>query len=203
MKKLGLIGLFFSLLLSSCAGTKYKNSADSTRSHYSLFHKKEENKPDAPLNLDIEHQEDVDLNFDYKITVDNSMLFSLTELVINTALEKLGTRYRAGGTNHLGFDCSGLVYSSFKQYNVSLPRSSHEMADFAKKIKDSEVQRGDLIFFTTNGSRKINHVGIVTEVLEDEIKFVHSSTKLGVIISSTKEPYYKKAYAKVGRIYIF
>ncbi len=202
MKKLGFLSLFFLLLLSSCAGTKYKNSAYTTPNHSSLYPSQTSDREDSVTHqdLNVESPEEVDLGFDYKITEDNSFLFSVTELVLNTAIEKLGTRYKAGGTNHLGFDCSGLVYSSFKQYNVTLPRSSHEMAVYTKKIKDSEVQRGDLIFFTTNGSRRINHVGIVTEVLDDEIKFVHSSTKLGVIISSTKEPYYKRTYAKVGRI---
>jgi hypothetical protein len=35
---------------------------------------------------------------------------------------------------------------------------------------------------------------MVTEVADDEIKFIHSSTQKGVIISSTKEPYYKKNF---------
>jgi hypothetical protein len=41
---------------------------------------------------------------------------------------------------------------------------------------------------------------MVVEILEDEIKFVHSSTSSGVIISSTKEPYYQKSFAKVNRV---
>ena len=64
-----------------------------------------------------------------------------------------------------------------------------------------EVRKGDLIFFKTNGRKIINHVGMVVEVLEDEIKFIHSATSKGVIISSTKEPYYKKTFVQVNRIY--
>jgi hypothetical protein len=42
---------------------------------------------------------------------------------------------------------------------------------------------------------------MVVEVLEDEIKFIHSATSKGVIISSTKEPYYKRTFVQVNRIY--
>jgi hypothetical protein len=37
-------------------------------------------------------------------------------------------------------------------------------------------------------------------VLEDEIKFIHSSTSAGVIVSSTKEAYYAKRFVQVNRV---
>lgn len=67
-------------------------------------------------------------------------------------------------------------------------------------IKKNDCRKGDLIFFKTNGKNRINHVGIITEVDDDEIKFVHSSTQRGVIISSTKEDYYRKSFAQINRI---
>mgnify|MGYP003616280647 FL=1 len=66
--------------------------------------------------------------------------------------------------------------------------------------KKDQAQKGDLIFFKTNKSREINHVGIVIEVSNEEIKFIHSSTSRGVIISSTKEPYYKKTFVQINRV---
>src|SRR5690606_13746277 len=136
MKKLGFVSLFFLLLLSSCAGTKYKNSAYTTRNQTTIPQAQSKDKEDSGIerDLNIEPQDAVDFRFDYKITEDNSDLFNVTELAINTATNHIGVRYRAGGTTSSGFDCSGLVYSSFKQYNVTLPRSSHQMADFTKKI---------------------------------------------------------------------
>lgn len=124
----------------------------------------------------------------------------LNKNIISSALEHVGTKYKYGGTDSSGFDCSGLVYTTFKKFDIPLPRSSHEMAEHGAKIKDSDIQEGDLVFFITNGGKRINHVGIVTEVNNDEIKFVHSSTKKGVIVSSTKEPYYQKNYVKATRI---
>jgi cell wall-associated NlpC family hydrolase len=33
----------------------------------------------------------------------------------------------------------------------------------------------DLIFFKTNGRRQINHVGMVVEAIDGDIKFIHAS----------------------------
>jgi peptidoglycan endopeptidase LytE len=41
---------------------------------------------------------------------------------------------------------------------------------------------------------------MVVEVLDGEIKFIHSSNHSGVIISSTKESYYEKSLAQVNRV---
>lgn len=124
----------------------------------------------------------------------------LTEQLINVANENIGVRYRFGGTSKNGMDCSGLVTTAFNTFNISLPRSSRDMATIGDKVTKNEAQKGDLIFFKTRGSR-ISHVGIVTEVLEDEIKFIHSSTSKGVIISSTKEAYYHRTFAQINRVY--
>lgn len=134
------------------------------------------------------------------IKVDNENTSYLTTQLINAASDNLGVGYRGGGTTKDGFDCSGLMYSTFKKFDIVLPRSSHEMADVGRKLDLNEIKKGDLIFFRTNGRSRINHVGMVVEINDDEIKFIHSSTQSGVIISSTKEPYYKKTFAQVNRI---
>ncbi|PKB15773.1 LysM peptidoglycan-binding domain-containing protein [Flavobacterium sp. 5] len=124
----------------------------------------------------------------------------LIEKLIQEASDKIGTRYRSGGTTTAGFDCSGLMCSTFGAFDIKLPRSSIEQSSFGEKIDDENVQKGDLIFFRTNGRSHINHVGMVIEVGEGEIKFIHSSTHSGVIVSSTKEPYYHKNFAQVNRV---
>lgn len=124
----------------------------------------------------------------------------LNEQIIDDATDKIGSPYRYGGTTKLGYDCSGLVFTTFQKNDIQLPRSSFEMSKKGTVIKKNECRKGDLIFFKTNGKNKINHVGIITEVTDDEIKFVHSSTQRGVIISSTKEDYYRKSFAQINRI---
>ncbi|MBF4486693.1 C40 family peptidase [Flavobacterium sp. CSZ] len=123
----------------------------------------------------------------------------VNQLVMN-ATENIGTRYRSGGTTKAGFDCSGLMICTFNNFDIKLPRSSIEQSRVGFKVGTEEAQKGDLIFFRTNGRRQINHVGMVVEVADGEIKFVHSSTHGGVIISSTKEPYYQRTFTQVNRI---
>jgi len=137
---------------------------------------------------------------DYEITAENSSY--LVKQLINAASQNLGANYRSGGTTSDGFDCSGLMYSTFRKFDISLPRSSNDMAKIGTKLDNNEIQKGDLIFFRTNGKSVINHVGMVTEVSNDEIKFIHSSTQKGVIISSTKEPYYGRTFAQANRILV-
>jgi len=120
--------------------------------------------------------------------------------LISKASENIGTRYRSGGTTTAGFDCSGLMCYTFSSYDIKLPRSSIEMASYGSKIDAQSAQKGDLIFFSTRGSKRINHVGMVVEVLDGEIKFIHSATHGGVIISSTKESYYTRNLVQVNRV---
>ncbi|SHG48084.1 LysM domain-containing protein [Flavobacterium fluvii] len=125
---------------------------------------------------------------------------AFVDQLISKASENIGTRYRSGGTTTEGFDCSGLMCYTFGSYDIKLPRSSIEMASYGSKIETENAQKGDLIFFKTNGRGRINHVGMVVEVLEGEIKFIHSATHGGVIISSTKESYYQKNLVQVNRV---
>lgn len=120
--------------------------------------------------------------------------------MINNAMQFLGVRYRGGGASAAGMDCSGMVTAVYNLFDLSLPRSSRDMATVGEKIDSSSVKKGDLIFFKTNGKRVINHVGMVVEIIGDEIKFIHSSTSQGVIISSTKETYYGRTFAQINRV---
>ena len=127
---------------------------------------------------------------------------SLTDKIVNSALEHLGAPYRMAGTTPAGYDCSGLVYSTFGSFDIKLPRTSFDQSTAGISLGQNtdKAAKGDLIFFKTNNSSRINHVGIVTESKGDEIKFIHSSTSRGVIISSTKESYYEKSFSQLNRI---
>lgn len=141
----------------------------------------------------VNHKNDED------IVIESEDASYLIKQLINSASDNLGVNYRPGGTSKSGFDCSGLVYSTFKKFDITLPRSSHEMATVGTKVDLSDAKKGDLIFFINRG-RRINHVGMVVEVSHDEVKFIHSSTQSGVIISSTKEPYYNRTFVQINRI---
>ena len=122
--------------------------------------------------------------------------------IINYSKQFLGTRYKWGGTTKKGMDCSGLIFESFRAHNIHLPRISRDMARKGSKLKLKETLRGDLLFFKTGKSRRnaINHVGLVVEIKNKNIYFIHATSSKGVIISSLNEDYWKSAFVEVRRI---
>ncbi|WGH77024.1 C40 family peptidase [Tenacibaculum tangerinum] len=126
---------------------------------------------------------------------------SIADKVVWTAVTYKGVPYRFGGMTKKGMDCSGLIFTSFQQRNVPIGRTSYEMYAQGISIPLREVQRGDLLFFKTSRKRgKINHVGLVTSVTNGDIRFIHSTTSKGVIVTSLYESYWKRAFIKAKRV---
>ncbi len=120
--------------------------------------------------------------------------------IIDYAKTFEGTRYKFGGTTDAGMDCSGLVFTAFQKENITLPRISRDMATKGILISFKDIEEGDLVFFKTSSRNTINHVGLVVEAKRGEVKFIHSTTRAGVIISSLDEDYWKKAFVEVRRV---
>lgn len=124
----------------------------------------------------------------------------LPESLAQRGSEHIGTRYHSGGTKPGGFDCSGLMIYIFENSGVKLPRTSADQSRFGKKINKEEAQKGDLIFFSTNGRGYVNHVGMVVDNIEGEIKFIHASIHSGVTISSLSDRYYQRAFKHINHV---
>ena len=140
---------------------------------------------------------------------DGTTISSGSEVVVSTrvtnknirkALSYKGTKYKHGGTSKKGMDCSGLMFTSFKSGNIALPRTSIAQSKKGVRVSKSKAQKGDLVFFKTGGRRSINHVGLVVSVDSRDVKFVHSSSSRGVMISSLREGYWSSAFSQVRRI---
>lgn len=104
--------------------------------------------------------------------------------------------YKYAGKDKNGIDCSGFTgVLCSAVYNKKVSASSRSIYDETKRISVSELKEGDLVFFIING-KNVSHVGVYLQ----HNKFVHASTRRGVIISDLNEPYYKKYYHGAGRI---
>jgi len=123
------------------------------------------------------------------------------EYIIDYAKNFEGVRYKWGGTTASGMDCSGLIFESFRVHDIILPRISRDMAKKGNKIKLKKVLKGDLLFFKTGNRRNsINHVGLIVDIRDNDIKFIHATTSNGVIISGLNETYWLKAFYEARRI---
>ncbi|SCH30977.1 Probable endopeptidase YafL precursor [uncultured Clostridium sp.] len=83
------------------------------------------------------------------------------DAVINLAKQQIGKPYVWGATGPNSFDCSGLTSYVYKNAaNISLPRTSSDQSKVGTTISKSNLQPGDLIFSSTNGTGNVSHVGI-------------------------------------------
>jgi cell wall-associated NlpC family hydrolase len=105
-----------------------------------------------------------------------------------------GVPYKLGGTTKNGIDCSAFVQTIFMSaFGVTLPRTARDQYNSTRRISQTELKEGDLLFFNTRGG--VSHVGIYLQ----NNKFVHASVS-GVTISDMFEPYYLKHLVAAGRI---
>ena len=121
--------------------------------------------------------------------------------IIQTAKSYSGTPYRYGGTTRSGIDCSALVYHSFAAVGVNLPRTSTEQSKLGEKVPLNSARPGDVLFFATGKKKKeVSHTGIVTEVKNKEVRFIHASTSRGVTEDYLSNSYWTKAFLFVKRL---
>ena len=108
--------------------------------------------------------------------------------LVNYAKQFLGNPYVWGGTSLTnGADCSGFVQSVFKNYGISLPRTSSAQSTVGTTVSLSEAQPGDLVFYAKNG--RVNHVAIYI----GNGQVIHASNaRTGIKISNAS---YRTPYA--------
>lgn len=143
-----------------------------------------------------------DKNTSNKLKKEYSVKLGVSESDIKNAKlyqfinEWYGVPYKYSGKDKSGIDCSGLASILYLQvYKKIISSNTNALVDEVKKIKESDLREGDLVFFVTFG-KKISHVGVYLQ----NNKFVHASSKKGVMISDLNEPYFKKTYVSSGRV---
>ena len=117
--------------------------------------------------------------------------------IVNNALAMVGKPYRYGAKGPESFDCSGLVWYSFRRSGYDVPRTSADQYRVAQRISLSEARPGDLLFFGSR--RKVSHVAIYMG--NDE--FVHApSSGKWVSVANFDASWYQKNFVTAGRLRI-
>jgi cell wall-associated NlpC family hydrolase len=92
------------------------------------------------------------------------------------ALALRGTRYREGGNDPAGFDCSGFTQYVFGRQGIVLPRDVKSQFGIGQPVEPTQIEPGDLIFFSTVGPGA-SHVAIAL----GGGAFVHAPSSTGVV----------------------
>ena len=95
-----------------------------------------------------------------------------------------GVRYRFGGNSKKGIDCSAYTVRVFDDiFNLPLKRRVVDQRKQGVAVSNHDIRAGDLVFF--NPDTYPHHVGIAL----GDGRFVHVSSKKGVMISSLTTGY--------------
>lgn len=88
---------------------------------------------------------------------------SSADEIINDGKKYLGTPYDLGAPygQTRTFDCSSFTKTIFAENGIQLPRLSKQQANIGEPVSRSNLQKGDLVFFSTKSSNgQIAHVGL-------------------------------------------
>jgi len=116
--------------------------------------------------------------------------------LIDTALQLTGIRYRWGGSDLNGFDCSGFTQYVFAQHGLALPREVRDQYREGRSVRSRDIQAGDLLFFSTT-EPGASHVAIALGGEE----FVHAPSSNGVVrIESLETEYWSDRFVGARRV---
>ena len=114
---------------------------------------------------------------------------------LDIAAGLLGVPYQYGGASPRGFDCSGLVYYSYRKAGIQVPRTTGAQFHYARPVQRSRLRPGDLLFFRLT-SRAVSHVGIYA----GNSRFIHAPSRgKRVSYGSLDNPYWQQRIVAAGR----
>ncbi|CEQ08816.1 SH3-domain-containing protein [[Clostridium] sordellii] len=119
------------------------------------------------------------------------------QAIINLAKAQLGKPYVWGAEGPNAFDCSGLTYYVYGQNGVSLPRTAREQSNVGTTISQSQLQPGDLIFSSTDGSGRVTHVGIYI----GNGQMIHAPQEGDVVkVTNSNSSYWQSTFVTAKRV---
>ncbi|MFD0679969.1 MULTISPECIES: C40 family peptidase [unclassified Paenibacillus] len=120
-------------------------------------------------------------------------------MLVLTAQKYLGTPYDFGAKygQTKTFDCSSFMKWIYSKYNIDLPRISRDQAKEGKFVSKSDLDTGDLVFFTTKDSKgKIGHVGMYI----GDGMMIHTYGEGGVKYSTIESGWWDSHYVTARRV---
>ncbi|MEZ4484906.1 MAG: C40 family peptidase [Syntrophotaleaceae bacterium] len=123
----------------------------------------------------------------------------LRDELVKTAQRFIGVPYRWGGTDRAnGFDCSGLTMVCYRLNGLNLPRVSRNQFQAGRWVAKDKLAKGDLVFFATNGGKRVSHVGMYI----GNGRFIHAPrTGKTVRIERLSNSFFARTYMG-GRSYL-
>lgn len=195
-KKIILCALLILFAIGDIANGKVRKSTKKKTQHTTVVANQQE-RYDEIDNYDFLYAgANDDLNLDYDVATINCLL--------DEAVRHIGARYRSGSKGPKAFDCSGFTSYVYRQMGYdNIGASSRDQYARNIPVSRSEMQRGDLVFFTSpNSGRNVGHVGIVVDVdpITRSFNFIHASSSSGVKITNSNDGFYARRFIGVRRV---
>lgn len=123
----------------------------------------------------------------------------MREQFVAESKKHIGAPYVLGAIGPDKFDCSGLVYYCAREsVKKQLPRKAKDIYNYCRIVPDKDKEIGDLLFFKTNNSAPITHVGIYIGN-NQFISAISDGQNAGVSKSSLLQDYWKTKYVACGQ----
>lgn len=197
--------IFFSaLIVASCSIISPAQTSKKTISAHKQLHQQQLANVNSKLDKSVISdmlQDDVAKREASSASYLSAESSQLINDLLNEANRHIGKPYLHGAKGPNRFDCSGFSSYVYKQFGYNLSPASRTQYTEGVKVERNDLQKGDLVFFTSrNSGKNVGHVGIVVSAdnKTGKFKFIHASIR-GVKISDF-EGYYVSRYIGARRI---
>ena len=104
--------------------------------------------------------------------------------IVEFAKQYVGAKYKYGGKDKKGFDCSGLTYNVMKNFGIDLIPVSREQEKQGAFVMVNQVKPGDLLFFRRKKNGNVFHVALVVDRTMKGTFVIHSTSSRGVVLEN-------------------
>lgn len=127
---------------------------------------------------------------------------TLRSAAMASANTQKGAKYVWGaeGGYSNGYDCSGLIYWSYKKHGKTLYRTAQGQYDHSTHISASSRKPGDLVFIKDSNGR-VFHAGILTRIYNGTGYMVNANTGSYRGYKVVEAPVYEYTYGAPYAVY--